>query len=98
MNHSDEVWSGQEGFINTFAIEDLCSELDTFLGKMKDCRDLDGASPVTVVEALTKDQLLKMSLIQLASQCSVKYLIFCRNNYLCGLLADDVEFFNVCSN
>lgn len=38
---SDEVWSGQEGLANIFAIEDLCSELDALLGVLQDCRDFD---------------------------------------------------------
>ena len=97
MNHSDEVWSGQEGFANIFAIKDLCSELDTFLGVLKDCGDLDGASPVTVVEALTEDQLLKMSFFQLA--CLVDNLVVVWNNAsLCGLLADDVEIVKVAND
>ena len=45
--------------MNSFIAESFCCEFGTFLGILENSRDLDGASPINIVEALTEDYFLK---------------------------------------
>ena len=90
MDHSDEVGSGEEGGADLLALHHLSAELGTLLGVLQDGGDLDGAGPVGVVEALRVDQLLQVSLLELAG--GVDDLVVVGDDAALGrLLAHDEE-------
>ena len=57
---------GDNGGSDFLSFHDFGVELGAFLGVLEDCGNLDGASPVAIVEALGEDQFLEMSFFKFA--------------------------------
>ena len=63
---SDIVESRGEVLGDLLALHHLGIEAGALLGVLQDARDLDGAGPVDVVEALGEDELLEVAFLEFA--------------------------------